>query len=173
MKQRQREQVQRGCAVGTVVLLAWLCRVLPLEGMALRPAGSLRHPPAVQPADVPGLPCPLRPGSAIAEGAAPAGVGSRSETPGAPGGAGCQADPDRHQRLAGRPDAGRRHGAVLQRGYWMERKRKAHVLQVPALNPNPQRPRANAPLTLWGHASHSFVIPPKVTSQNLLLIAIP
>lgn len=36
MKQRQREQVQRGCAVGTVVLLAWLCRVLPLEGM---PAG--------------------------------------------------------------------------------------------------------------------------------------
>ena len=27
MKQRQREQVQRGCAVGTVVLLAWLCRV--------------------------------------------------------------------------------------------------------------------------------------------------
>lgn len=36
MKQRQREQVQRGCAVGTVVLLAWLCRVLPLEGL---PAG--------------------------------------------------------------------------------------------------------------------------------------
>ena len=33
MKQRQREQVQRGCAVGTVVLLAWLCRVLPLEGV--------------------------------------------------------------------------------------------------------------------------------------------
>lgn len=33
MGQRQREQVQRGCAVGTVVLLAWLCRVLPLEGM--------------------------------------------------------------------------------------------------------------------------------------------
>lgn len=33
MKQRRREQVQRGCAVGTVVLLAWLCRVLPLEGM--------------------------------------------------------------------------------------------------------------------------------------------
>lgn len=33
MKQRQREQVQRGCVVGTVVLLAWLCRVLPLEGM--------------------------------------------------------------------------------------------------------------------------------------------
>ena len=33
MKQRQREQVQRGCAVGTVVLLAWLCRVLPLEGL--------------------------------------------------------------------------------------------------------------------------------------------
>ena len=33
MKQRQQEQVQRGCAVGTVVLLAWLCRVLPLEGM--------------------------------------------------------------------------------------------------------------------------------------------
>ena len=33
MKQRQREQVQRGCAVGTMVLLAWLCRVLPLEGM--------------------------------------------------------------------------------------------------------------------------------------------
>ena len=33
MKQRQREQVQRRCAVGTVVLLAWLCRVLPLEGM--------------------------------------------------------------------------------------------------------------------------------------------
>lgn len=29
MKQRQREQVQRGCAVGTMVLLAWLCRVLP------------------------------------------------------------------------------------------------------------------------------------------------
>ena len=36
MKQRQREQVQRGCAVGTVVLLAWLCRVRPLEG---RPSG--------------------------------------------------------------------------------------------------------------------------------------
>ena len=35
MKQRQREQVQRGCAVARV-LLAWLCRVLPLEGM---PAG--------------------------------------------------------------------------------------------------------------------------------------
>lgn len=33
MGQRQREQIQRGCAVGTVVLLAWLCRVLPLEGM--------------------------------------------------------------------------------------------------------------------------------------------
>lgn len=33
MGQRQREQVQRGCAVGTVVLLAWLCRVLPLEGI--------------------------------------------------------------------------------------------------------------------------------------------
>lgn len=33
MGQRQREQVQRGCVVGTVVLLAWLCRVLPLEGM--------------------------------------------------------------------------------------------------------------------------------------------
>lgn len=33
MKQRQREQVQRGCAVGTVVLLAWLCRVFPLEGL--------------------------------------------------------------------------------------------------------------------------------------------
>lgn len=33
MGQRQREQVRRGCAVGTVVLLAWLCRVLPLEGM--------------------------------------------------------------------------------------------------------------------------------------------
>ena len=33
MKERQREQVQRGCAVGNVVLLAWLCRVLPLEGM--------------------------------------------------------------------------------------------------------------------------------------------
>lgn len=33
MGQRQREQVQRGCAVGTVVLLVWLCRVLPLEGM--------------------------------------------------------------------------------------------------------------------------------------------
>lgn len=33
MGQRQQEQVQRGCAVGTVVLLAWLCRVLPLEGM--------------------------------------------------------------------------------------------------------------------------------------------
>ena len=33
MGQRRREQVQRGCAVGTVVLLAWLCRVLPLEGM--------------------------------------------------------------------------------------------------------------------------------------------
>ena len=33
MKERQREQGQRGCAVGNVVLLAWLCRVLPLEGM--------------------------------------------------------------------------------------------------------------------------------------------
>lgn len=33
MGQRQQEQVQRGCAVGTVVLLAWLCRVLPLEGL--------------------------------------------------------------------------------------------------------------------------------------------
>ena len=33
MGQRQREQVQRGCAVGTVVLLEWLCRVLPLEGL--------------------------------------------------------------------------------------------------------------------------------------------
>ena len=33
MGQRRREQVQRGCAVGTVVLLAWLCRVLPLEGL--------------------------------------------------------------------------------------------------------------------------------------------
>lgn len=45
MGQRQREQVQRGCAVGTVVLLAWLCRVLPLEGLpsGLREAcGSLR-----------------------------------------------------------------------------------------------------------------------------------
>ena len=26
MGQRQREQIQRGCAVGTMVLLAWLCR---------------------------------------------------------------------------------------------------------------------------------------------------
>ena len=45
MGQRQREQVQRGCVVGTVVLLAWLCRVLPLEGLpsGLREAcGSLR-----------------------------------------------------------------------------------------------------------------------------------
>lgn len=33
MGQRQQEQVRRGCAVGTVVLLAWLCRVLPLEGL--------------------------------------------------------------------------------------------------------------------------------------------
>ena len=33
MKQRQREQVQRGCAVGTVVLLAWLGGGGPLEGM--------------------------------------------------------------------------------------------------------------------------------------------
>ena len=33
MGQRQREQVQRGCAVGTMMLLAWLCRVLPLEGL--------------------------------------------------------------------------------------------------------------------------------------------
>ena len=33
MGQRQREQVQRGCVVGTVVLLAWLCRVFPLEGL--------------------------------------------------------------------------------------------------------------------------------------------
>jgi len=33
MGQRRREQVQRGCVVGTVVLLAWLCRVLPLEGL--------------------------------------------------------------------------------------------------------------------------------------------
>ncbi|WP_223384613.1 hypothetical protein [Faecalibacterium prausnitzii] len=33
MGQRRREQVQRGCAVGTMVLLAWLCRVLPLEGL--------------------------------------------------------------------------------------------------------------------------------------------
>lgn len=33
MGQRQRERVQRGCAVGTMVLLAWLCRVLPLEGL--------------------------------------------------------------------------------------------------------------------------------------------
>ena len=33
MGQRQQEQVQRGCAVGTVVLLAWMCRVLPLEGL--------------------------------------------------------------------------------------------------------------------------------------------
>ena len=45
MGQRQREQVQRGCVVGTVVLLAWLCRVLPLEALpsGLREAcGSLR-----------------------------------------------------------------------------------------------------------------------------------
>ena len=62
----------------------------PAGGDALRPAGSLRHPPAVQPADVPGLPCPLRPGSAIAEGAVPAGVGSRPRGSGAARGAGCK-----------------------------------------------------------------------------------
>lgn len=76
------------------------------------------------------------------------GPGSRSRDPGAPGGAGCQADPDRHQRLAGRPDAGRRHGAVCS-GILDGAQAQGHVLQVPALNPNPQRPRANAPLTLW------------------------
>lgn len=40
MGQRQQEQVQRGCAVGTVVLLAWMCRVLPLEGLPRRRAGG-------------------------------------------------------------------------------------------------------------------------------------
>lgn len=82
MGQRQREQVQRGCAVGTVVLLE-----LVLTN-------------------------------------------------------------DRHQRLAGRPDAGCRHGAVCS-GILDGAQAQGHVLQVPALNPNPQRPRANVPLTLW------------------------
>lgn len=50
--------------------------------------------------------------------------------------------------LAGRPDAGRRHGAVCS-GILDGAQAQGHVLQVPALNPNPQRPRANAPLTLW------------------------
>lgn len=148
MKQRQREQVQRGCAVGTVVLLAWLCRVLPLEGMpsGLQEACGIlrlcnrqmfRVYRALSGRDLQSLkelhqqvwvPAP--------------------ETPVAPGGAGCQADPDRHQRLAGRPDAGRRHGAVCS-GILDGAQAQGHVLQVPALNPNPQRPRANAPLTLW------------------------
>ena len=51
MKQRRREQVQRGCAVGTMVLLAWLCRVLPLEGLHQQvwaPAPETPVLPAVQ-----------------------------------------------------------------------------------------------------------------------------
>lgn len=52
MGQRQREQVQRGCAVGTMVLLAWLCRVqawccpqrartpLPRPGGSRKPSGA-------------------------------------------------------------------------------------------------------------------------------------
>lgn len=121
MKQRQREQVQRGCAVGTVVLLAWLCRVLPLEGLpsGLREAcGILRSL----------LYLSLFAGWGIS-------LYNRTVHP-------------QVRRLAGRPDAGRRHGAVCS-GILDGAQAQGHVLQVPALNPNPQRPRANAPLTLW------------------------
>ena len=89
MKQRQREQVQRGCAVGTMVLLAWLCRVLPLEGLpsGLREACGILRLCNRQMFRVYRA---LRPGSAIAEGAAPAGVGPRPRGSGAARGAGCK-----------------------------------------------------------------------------------
>ena len=209
MKQRQREQVQRGCAVGTVVLLAWLCRVLPLEGLpsGLREAcGILRsllylslfagwgislynrtvHPQVrrlLLNVDLlmlfwilvrtlrfqlntspeidrmlwylyyaPMLGIPVLSVQLVL-------TVDRSERYRLSAWARMLWLPsavllelvltnDRHQRLAGRPDAGRRHGAVCS-GILDGAQAQGHVLQVPALNPNPQRPRANAPLTLW------------------------
>ena len=122
MGQRQREQVQRGCAVGTVVLLAWLCRVLPLEGM---PSG-------------------------LQEACGILRLCNRQmfRVYRALSGRDLQSLKELHQQVAGRPDAGRRHGAVCS-GILDGAQAQGHVLQVPALNPNPQRPRANAPLTLW------------------------
>lgn len=149
MKQRQREQVQRGCAVGTVVLLAWLCRVLPLEGMpsGLQEACGIlrlcnrqmfRVYRALSGRDLQSLkelhqqvwaPAPETPVLPAVQDAKLIQTGTSGW-------------------LAGRPDAGRRHGAVCS-GILDGAQAQGHVLQVPALNPNPQRPRANAPLTLW------------------------
>ena len=209
MGQRQREQVQRGCAVGTMVLLAWLCRVLPLEGLpsGLQEAcGILRsllylslfagwgislynrtvHPQVrrlllnvdllmlfwilvrtlrFQLNTPPGMDRML----GYLYYAPMLGIPvlcvqlvltvDRSERYRLSAWARMLWLPsavllelvltnDRHQRLAGRPDAGRRHGAVCS-GILDGAQAQGHVLQVPALNPNPQRHRANAPLTLW------------------------
>lgn len=147
MKQRQREQVQRGCAVGTVVLLAWLCRVLPLEGLpsGLQEACGIlrlcnrqmfRVYRALSGRDLQSLkelhqqvwaPAPETPVLPAVQDAKLIQTGT----------SGWLAD-----LMLGA-------GMVLSAaGYWMERKRKA-MFYIPALNPNPQRPRANAPLTLW------------------------
>ncbi|MFR4725106.1 MAG: hypothetical protein ACLT9S_08705 [Faecalibacterium sp.] len=76
--------------MGTVVLLAWLCRVLPLEGLpsGLQEAcGILRLCNRQMFRVYRALSVP---GSAIAEGAVPAGVGSRPRGSGAARGAGCK-----------------------------------------------------------------------------------
>ena len=110
----------------------------------LPPVEDAKPAPAPAPApETPVLPVvqDARPDPAPAPAPAP-------ETPVLPAVQDAKLDPDRHQRLAGRPDAGRRHGAVCS-GILDGAQAQGHVLQVPALNPNPQRPRANAPLTLW------------------------
>lgn len=148
MKQRQREQVQRGCAVGTVVLLAWLCRVLPLEGMpsGLQEACGIlrlcnrqmfRVYRALSGRDLQSLkelhqqvwaPAPETPVLPAVQDAKLIQTGTSGWLADLMLGAGMVA-----------VCSGILDGAQAQ----------GHVLQVPALNPNPQRPRANAPLTLW------------------------
>lgn len=233
MGQRQREQVQRGCAVGTVVLLAWLCRVLPLEGM---PSGlqeacgilrsllylslfagwgislynrtvhpqvrrlllnvdllmlfwilvrtlrfQLNTPPEIDRmlgylyyAPMLGIPVLCVQLVLTVDRSERYRLSAWARMLWLPSAVLLELvlTNDLHQRLAGRPDAGRRHGAVCS-GILDGAQAQGHALQVQALNPDPQRPRANAPLTLWAmyHIPERF--PQKVTSQNLLPIAIP
>lgn len=95
MGQRQQEQVQRGCAVGTVVLLGVYAVLYGFHFPLIRQFLG----------DMTIVHCLMT--AASLEGSL---------------------------RCSGILDGAQAQG---------------HVLQVPALNPNPQRPRANAPLTLW------------------------
>ena len=165
MKQRQREQVQRGCAVGTVVLLAWLCRVLPLEGMpsGLQEACGIlrlcnrqmfRVYRALSGRDLQSLkelhqqvwaPAPETPVLPAVQDAKLIQTGTR-----------CWAQA----------------WCCLQRDIgWSASARPCST--SPSTEPQPPKAPGKRPADPLGHASHSFVIPQKVTSQNLLSIAIP